>query len=304
MKPDCQSTSDALATAAPKLVPAATNDIEECMRRGHPYLADTTAAIVEAVVRRAASFGSRPRIAEIGCASGLLASAVAVRLPEAELVAHEELPELAELAKRRLAGTGVRLHTSALALLEGPMDVIFSGGAHHHLPTSYLDDVRRLLGTDGVYVLGDELCPEYCDAALARRIARAEFIRVVDGHVLVNTSECERHAKDGTIPQDADRMERRRKQALWRWYRFVVDHAMRGGHYEVAIAELASARDDLVTGSSAEHKMSATIVERELALAGFQLQARRVFGPADDPALQSFHVFEFATGHAGWELAR
>src|SRR5688572_7356144 len=133
MNPVCQSTSGELPAAAPKLVSATTDDIEECMRRGHPYLAETTEAIVEAVVRRAASFGPRPRIAEIGCASGLLASAVAVRLPEADLVAYEELPELAALAKRRFAGTGIRLHTSALAQLEGPLDVIFSGGAHHHL---------------------------------------------------------------------------------------------------------------------------------------------------------------------------
>jgi hypothetical protein len=71
---------------------------------------------------------------------------------------------------------------------------------------------------------------------------------------------------------------------------------MAGGHYEVAVAELTSTRDDLVTGSQAEHKMSPAIVERELALAGFVPRARHVIGPPDDPSLQSFHVYELVRG--------
>lgn len=267
-------------------------DIEDSMRRGHPYLADTADAVVEAVVRHARRLGRPARIFEIGCASGILASRVAQSLPEAKVVACEELPELAALARRRLEGTGVELYTDRFTGWERPADILFSGGAHHHLDASYLPHARRMITEGGVYVLGDELCPEYCHGALAERIARAETIRFAGGYVLTSATEWAAYERDGTVPAAAEQMERRRKQALWRWYRFVVDHAMAGGHYDVAVAELGSTRDDLVTGSPAEHKMSPAIVERELALAGFAVRSRRVIGPADDTALQSFHVFE------------
>jgi protein-L-isoaspartate O-methyltransferase len=288
-------------------VAPADDDIEHHMRRGHPFLAETAAHIVETVCRNALALpAGRPvRVLEIGCASGILASQVAERLPAAQVTAFEELPELAALARRRLEGSGVALHTASLDRIEGPMDIVFSGGAHHHLPQSYLGDVRRLLGGRGVYVLGDELCPEYCHGALERRIATAEVVEIVNGYVLTRAAEVEAFARTGTVPPEAEEMERRRKQALWRWYRFVVDQAMAGGHYTVAIAELGSARDDLVSGSPAEHKMSPVIVEREVVLAGLEVRSRRVFGAVDDPSLQSFHVYELAPSAArAGEVAR
>lgn len=268
------------------------------MRRGHAHLAETADAVVDAVVRNARALGRPARIVELGCSSGLLASRIADLLPDASIVAVEEMPELAALARRRLGSTGVTLHTAAFERIAGPIDVLFTGGAHHHLEPSYLVHARRLLGATGVYVLGDELCPEYCHGELGERIARAELLYFAGGYVLTTAAEVAAYERDGTIPALAEAMERRRKQALWRWYRYVVDRAMAGGHYEVAIAELASTREDLVTGSPAEHKMSPAIVERELVLAGFALRSRRILGPADDPTLHSFHVYEFVTEEA------
>jgi SAM-dependent methyltransferase len=287
---------DKAALAATHVGPAYhAPDLEELMRRGHPYLAETAEAIVETVVRNALDLGRpghEPRILEIGAASGILSSQIARRLPRAEIGAFEGLPDQALLARRRFEGTGVHLHTGTLEQIDGPVDVVFSGGAHHHLSPEYLGQVQRLLDGRGVYVLGDELCPEYCHGSLEERIRHAEFLRVLDGYVVTTAAEAEAYTQRGVVPDAAEQMERRRKQALWRWYRFVVDHAMAGGHYEVALAELASARDDLTSGSSAEHKRSPAIVEREVALAGFEVRSRRVFGAIDDPSLQSFHVYE------------
>ncbi len=109
-----------------------------------------------------------------------------------------------------------------------------------------------------------------------------------------SAAEWDAYEAEGAVPAAAQEMERQRKQALWRWYRFVVDQAMAGAHYEVAVAELGSTRDDLITGSEAEHKMSPAIVERELALAGFVQRSRQAIGPRDDPTLQSFHVYELS----------
>jgi SAM-dependent methyltransferase len=273
--------------------PTVFTDIEDQMRLGHPYLAETADTVVETVVRNARRLGRPARILEIGCASGILASRVAEALPEAEVAAIEELPELAALARRRLAGTSVDLHTRPFSEWRRPVDVLFSGGAHHHLDPSYLTHARRVVNTDAVYVLGDELCPEYCHGPLAERIAHAQILRFAGGYVLTSAAEYAAWERNGSIPPIAEEMERRRKQALWRWYRFVVDQAMAGGHYEIAIAELTSTSNDLRTGSQEEHKMSPAIVERELALAGFTARSRRILGPMDDPALQSFHVYEF-----------
>jgi hypothetical protein len=87
-------------------------------------------------------------------------------------------------------------------------------------------------------------------------------------------------------------MEARRRRALWHWYRFVVDEAMRGDHVEVAIAELQSAHDDLVTGDAGEHKLAPCIVERQVALAGFGVARKHVLGPPNDPSLHSIIAYE------------
>ena len=46
--------------------------------------------------------------------------------------------------------------------------------SHHHLPNTYLEHIRGVLGPDGVLIIGDEFCPEYCTPADAKRLAKAE----------------------------------------------------------------------------------------------------------------------------------
>jgi hypothetical protein len=80
---------------------------------------------------------------------------------------------------------------------------------------------------------------------------------------------------------------------LWRWYRYVVDEAIERGYYDIAVSELQSTHDDLITGSDAEHKFSATVVEKQVELAGFERRGRRLIGDERTPELQSMFVFEF-----------
>jgi hypothetical protein len=176
--------------------------------------------------------------------------------------------------------------------VNGPVDLLLSAGAHHHLPSGYLNHAHSLLNKGGVFVLADEFCPEYCTPEDIAELSEAKQIRIVNGYVLISDEEVAAFEADQTVPARAQAMEARRRKALWHWYRHVVDHAMERGHVEVAVAELTSARDDLITGCDAEHKLSPYIAERQLELAGFEIMAKHVFGPPDDVSLQSIIAYE------------
>jgi hypothetical protein len=98
--------------------------------------------------------------------------------------------------------------------------------------------------------------------------------------------------QNGALAPSTLELERRRQIALWRWYRFVVDDAVNRGYVDVAVGELQSTHDDLITGSDAEHKFSPLIVERQFALAGFQRLSKTLIGPAEHPERQSMFVYE------------
>jgi SAM-dependent methyltransferase len=264
------------------------------MRQGHVYVADVERLCIELVERHCRECERPVRLLEIGCASGITSKRLAERLPYASITAHEEYAPFARLARERLEGTRVELCAGPIDDLHGPFDVILSAGAHHHLPSSYLNQVRALVRDDGIFVLADEFCPEYCSEEQLHHIARAPVIHVANGYVLTSAAEVDAYAQDETLPARACQMEASRRQALWHWYRYVVDEAMRGNHIEVAIAELQSAHDDLITGETAEHKLAPSIVERQLALAGFEVREKHVFGPAGDPSLHSIIAYEIA----------
>ncbi|HWB78821.1 MAG TPA: class I SAM-dependent methyltransferase [Nannocystaceae bacterium] len=271
---------------------ASARDINILMREGHVHIADVERLCIELVEHHARRIGRPARLLEIGCASGIMAETVAARVPELAVIAHEDYPPFAELARTRLQHTRVQLVTGPLEELTEPVDILLSAGAHHHLPAGYLAHARKLLGDDGVFVLADEFCPEYCNREQREHVASAAVVHVVNGYVLTSDAERDMLVEHGMLPPRAIDMEARRRRALWHWYRYVVDEAMRGDHIEVAVAELTSARDDLVTGCEAEHKLAPSILERQLQLAGFRVTAKHVFGPTDDPSLQSIIAYE------------
>lgn len=271
-------------------------DINVLMREGHVHIADVERLCIELVARHAERFGRPAELLEIGCASGILAERLAARVPDLAVTAHEEYAPFAALAEQRLKDTRVVLETGALDSLRRPVDIILSAGAHHHLPAGYLDHARGLLRDDGVFILADEFCPEYCTARDLDHLAHAPMVHLANGYVLTSAAEVTAFEQRGEVPERARDMEVRRRRALWHWYRYVVDEAMRGDHIEVAVAELTSARDDLITGCEAEHKLAPSIVERQLQLAGFRIIEKHVFGPVDDVSLQSIIAYEVVTG--------
>jgi hypothetical protein len=163
---------------------------------------------------------------------------------------------------------------------------------HHHLPHEYLQELGAVLPVGSWYIAADELCPEYCQGEHAERIARAELIHVEGGYVLTNERELRAYQQEGTVPDAAREMEELRRRALWRWYRYVVDEAVERGYFDIAVGELQSTHDDLITGSDAEHKLSPLIVERQFELAGFERVSKTLIGPADEPEHQSMFVYQ------------
>ena len=68
------------------------------------------------------------------------------------------------------------------------------------------------------------------------------------------------------------------------------------GYFDIAVAELQSTHDDLITGSDAEHKFGPMVVERQFALEGFRQISKQLIGPADDAERQSMFVYEYGLG--------
>lgn len=259
---------------------------------GHVFIGKTLEVLFKTLGAKVGSIGSKPRVLELGSHAGITGEMLLNRVPNIELSVYDDDPDLVALGRRRLESRGVQ-HHAVLAGLE-PFDLIYSIARHHHLPHDYLVEVRRVLKPTGAYLVADELCPEYCDEQHAARIRNAELLRVAGGYLLTNAAESADFDASGKLPQPAVDLENHRRRALWRWYRFVVDHAVERGYFDVAAGELQSARDDMVTGSDAEHKFSPLIVERQFELAGFRLVAKQPIAPAAPPEQQSFFVYEFA----------
>ncbi|WP_394846243.1 methyltransferase domain-containing protein [Pendulispora brunnea] len=267
------------------------SDVGARMRTGHPHIAEGDAYILERV-REFARNRRAPRVLNVGCGGGYLAWRLAEEFPEAQIIAQEDYEPAFDELRKRLGNTRVRMVTVPLEQWAEPVDMVIGWGAHHHMVPSYVDRVRDTLTEGGVFLLGDEFCPDYCNEADRRRIEDAEIIAIVDGFVLTNANEIAEHARSGRVPDAAREMESRRQQALWRWYRYVVDYAMERNHIDIASYELNAAHNDLLTGSSEEHKVAARIVERDLVLRGFRQRSRHALGPVDEPEHRSFVLYE------------
>jgi SAM-dependent methyltransferase len=261
---------------------------------GHVYIDATFAALFETIGRHVTRLGERPSLLELGSHAGFVTEGLLGRWPDLDIVVSDEDRELVTIAKQRLSGRNVRFHERPLEAVDERFDLVVSVAKHHHLVHGYLGAVHSLLQPEGVYVLADELCPEYCAGEDLERISRARALRIAGGYVFTSDADFEAYRARGVVPRYAADLEDKRRRALWRWYRFVVDEAVDRGYFDIAAGELQSARDDLVTGSEAEHKFSPAIIEREFALAGFRLLERTLVGPLERPERQSMFVYVFA----------
>ncbi|NEP39819.1 MAG: class I SAM-dependent methyltransferase, partial [Okeania sp. SIO2H7] len=267
-------------------------DIAALMRKGHPQIAQGDAYIIKLIRQHCQRLGRSFRILDVGCGTGYFASKLLKSLPDLELIVAEEEPDVVVKLKHRLADTKATVFDRPFEEWNEYVDIIISWGSHHHLPPNYLTHAKQVLKKDGVLILGDEFCPDYSNEADALRIANAKLIYIANGYILTSAAEVEDYKRSGEIPHVALEFERHRQQALWIWYRYVVDCAMERNCIEVAIDELRATYNDLMTGFGNEHKMSPLIVEQEFKLCGWQQLSKKSLGPADKPEFQSFFVYE------------
>lgn len=261
---------------------------------GHVYIRETLDLFFRVLGNRAQALNHPPRILELGSHAGVISESLLELWPGSSLIVNDDDETLVAMSRARLDSPDVVYNTGPLNTVTQSVDFITSIARHHHLPHGYLNDVRRIMTPTTVYVLADELCPEYCVGEHRARVEQAELISVVGGFVLTTFNELRAFETTGAIPEAAVALEQLRRRALWQWYRFVVDEAVARGYFDIAIGELQSTHDDLITGSDAEHKFSPLIVERQFALAGFQRLSKRLIGPVDDVSRQSMFVYEFA----------
>jgi SAM-dependent methyltransferase len=258
-------------------------DVGSIMRTGHPDIADGDAYIVDCVRKVRAEHGLPLRILDIGSGSGHLTMLLADALRDGVVIANEIVDTPIRQARTKLAGLhNAKVFDQPFETWTDLVDVVISWGSHHHLSHGYLKHVRRLLGPSGVFLVGDELCPEYLTTDDQRRLSRAARIDIVDGYIFDAEDDIKAYQETGVVPAWNLEIEQRRRIALWRWYKFVGDFAVERGAWEVLISELQIARDDLLTQFAGEHKTSPFLLERELTLAGFAIVDRKAIGPQRD----------------------
>lgn len=260
---------------------------------GHVHIRETVDTFLETLGAWLEEGDPPNCILELGSHAGFITSRIRERWPHVPVLICEDDESLVAMSRRRLADETVAYHSGALRDVSAKVDVAVSVARHHHLPHDYLSELRRIMSNDGIYIVADELCPEYCFGDAATRIAKAETLDVVGGYLLTTATEVEAHRSNGAIPARAEELEKLRRRALWRWYRYVVDEAVERGYFDIAVGELQSTHDDLITGSDAEHKFSPLVVEKQFELAGFRMLSKQLIGPSDDAARQSMFVYVF-----------
>ncbi len=276
------------------LVDVSDLDYLEQARVGHPQLADDDAYMIDLIKRRAGEFQRPLRVFSLHGRTGVFAAKIFEALPEIKLVVQERHAAAVKKLNSRFANTSVQVFPKPFEEWNEPIDILISKGIHHHIPRGYLERVKKLIGPEGILILSDEFCPEYCVERYADRILNASHIYFARGYVLTTAEEIAAYERNGEIPAIAKEMETLRQHALWTWYKYVVDYAMERNCLNVAAEELRAAADDLNTKNSFEHKLSPMIVERELELNGYVQHSKYCVAPDQPIKYQSFFVYEYS----------
>lgn len=264
-------------------------DIGLRMRSGHVDIQEGDDLVVDMVRRLVEDLaGDQATIVDIGSGSGVLSERLATVLPNHRVVANDNASGNSTRAAARLEShPNGSVFDQSFEDWQEPADVFVSWGSHHHLPHSYLRQVASLLKPGGRLIIGDEFCPEY----LAESDLAAGRAWLLDGYLFTNDEEERDYRSTGVLPATVERRETARREALWSWYRFVIDQAVARGDWMVALLELQIARDDLMTDFEEEHKTSPLLLETELKDSGFRIVDKVIIGNRS-PELCSFVVYE------------
>ena len=133
-------------------------DIGAIMRQGHPDIEAGDQYIVKAVERLRRERNRPLRVLDVGAGSGHLSWLLAQTLSDGEVIANEVSPNSIAQARAKLSPfRHSRIFDRSFDDWNEPVDAIISWGSHHHLSHNYRPR-RRLLGPDGVLMVGDEMC--------------------------------------------------------------------------------------------------------------------------------------------------
>lgn len=157
-------------------------EYDERTLRGLPRYQEMLAQIVTALPSSAAD------ILELGCGTGALTGIVAERYPAARVTAIDASASMIEVAKERLASTGVlpsdRIEFEMalfeqLAVAPAAYDLVTANMSLHHIADKqpFYASLRAALRTDGAFVFGDELRGATDDVEQRHFDAWLEFAR-------------------------------------------------------------------------------------------------------------------------------
>lgn len=149
------------------------------------------APVHTAVLDLAASFPAPAAVLDIGCGTGKLLRAAAVRWPDAHLIGVDPAEGMVDVARRLTPGATIhRGLAEALPLNDASVDLAFSTLSSHHWsdPAAGMREIARVLRPGGHFILADFGPPELLtwlhlnggglSAATRQRIFTAAGLRI------------------------------------------------------------------------------------------------------------------------------
>ena len=263
-------------------------DIGQIMRIGHPDIKEGDEHIINCVLELRKKNNRPLRILEIGSGSAHLCKLLAEQLTDCEIIANEIAEVPAQQAREKLAQFPLAsVFEQPFEQWDKPVDVVISWGSHHHFNHDYLLHIQQLIPDDGLFLVGDELCPEYLSESDMTRFDEAEILIIEGGYIFDNHHDLQKYKETGLVPEWNMELEEKRRRALWKWYKFVGDFAIIHDSWNVLISELRIARDDLITEFSEEHKTSAYLLQRELKMNGFSIEREAIISDREPELLST-----------------
>jgi ubiquinone/menaquinone biosynthesis C-methylase UbiE len=153
------------------------------------------------------------RVLDVGCGTGELLSRIAAKYPQARLAGMDPVPEMLDVARRKLSpAVDLRLAwANKLPWPDGSFDVVVSCNMFHYItkPVEAVREMERVLVPGGQIVITD-----WCDDYLACRLCNVYLRLTSRAHYKTyRQSECEGLLRDAGHAEA--RIERYKISWLW-----------------------------------------------------------------------------------------